>query len=327
MDQRVTDAEDRPGSWEWAVCGASVTGQMHLKHGLGCDDAYCYGVAGGFVVAAVADGAGSVSGTSAWGSYAACQSVLRNAMRSRFRRSFAAHPSEHPAQMRWLFEQALAQVRSRAEVMQLPLPLLSTTLSVVVADGRHAVFGQIGDGVIAVETERGIDTLLIESKDEYANTTWFLQSDNAFEAAFRTKTLTGVTAFALSTDGMSYKVTDIATGGAFTPFFLGSWQHVRAGSSSAHFASLLRGITDDQTGDDKTMVLSALRWETDEFYPSARPVQTLAVGSPAPSTARTTRTQRRAGGPPPPTAPTIRRTHSGRRGTTALPLAEWRDSE
>lgn len=277
-----TAAEERPGSLEWAVCGASVTGQTHLKNGLGCDDAYSYGVADDLVVAAVADGAGSVSGTSAWGSYAACQSVLRNALRGRFRRDFATDPGAHEAQMRWLFEQALAQIRIRAAAMKLEVPQLATTLSVVVANRQHAVCGQIGDGVIAVETERGVGTLLIEAKDEYANTTWFLQSDKAFETSFRTRTLAGVTAFALSTDGMSYKITDIASGEAYKPFFRGSWQHVRAGASSAHFASLLRGIVDDQTGDDKTMVLSALRWEPDEFYPSARPRQILYVGSAAP---------------------------------------------
>lgn len=315
--------EDGPGSWEWAVCGASVTGQTHLKNGLGSDDAYCYGVAGDLVVAAVADGAGSVSGTSAWGSYVACQSVLRNALRRRFGRDFAGDPGRHPAQMRWLFEQALAQVRNRAAAMKLELPLLSTTLSVAVADRRHAMFGQIGDGVIAVETERGIGTLLIESKNEYANTTWFLQSDNAFEASFRTKTLTDVTAFALSTDGMSYKITDIATGKPYTPFFRGSWQHVRAGSSSAHFASLLRGIADDQTGDDKTMILSALRWEADEFYPSPRPIQTVVVGSPAPDLARATRSQRNSGEPPIYPARSVRRTHTGHPGTTTT----WQECE
>jgi hypothetical protein len=275
-------AEERPGSWEWAVCGASVTGQLHLKHGLGCDDAYGYGVTGDLVVAAVADGAGSVSGTSAWGSYVACQSVVKNAMRSRFRRDFSTDPGTRAAQMRWLFEQALVQIRLRAKAMNLDLSLLSTTLSVAVADRRNAMFGQIGDGVIAVETEKGVGTVLIEAKDEYANSTWFLQSDGAFDTAFRTCSSTDVTAFALSTDGMSYKITDIATGEAYAPFFRGSFQHVREGASSAHFASLLRGIVDDQTGDDKSMVLSALRWEHDEFYPSARPRRMLTVGSPAP---------------------------------------------
>jgi len=191
--------------------------------------------------------------------------------------------------MRWLFEQALDHVKRRADAMNVQLPLLATTLSVVVADRQHAVVAQIGDGVIAFETKNGIATTLVEVKDEYANTTWFLQSERAFETSYRARTLSGVTAFALSTDGMSYKITDIATGDAYEPFFRGSWQHVRDGSSSAHFAALMRGITDDQTGDDKTMVFSALRWETDEFYPSARPTRTAIIGSPAPQSATASR--------------------------------------
>jgi hypothetical protein len=310
----------QPGSWEWGVCGASVTGDMHRRRGLGCDDAYSYGVAGDLVIAAVADGAGSVSGTSAWGAHAACQSVLRNALRSQFTKDFTAEPAGHAAQMRWLFELALDQVRRQAETMGLNPALLSTTLSVVVADRQHAVFGQIGDGVLAVETEGGITTLLIEAKDEYANTTWFLQSDDAFETSFRTATLAGVTAFALSTDGMSYKITDIATGNAYEPFFRGSWQHVRDGASSAHFAALLRDITDDQTGDDKTMILSALRWERDEFHPSVRPVRTVLVGSPPPTAWRPDLAH---GADVSPAAPTA--VAAGTSGATTAPVRRlWR---
>lgn len=58
-----------------------------------------------------------------------------------------------------------------------------------------------------------------------------------------------------------------------------------ASTDSVHFAALLRGLTDDQNGDDTTRVLSALLWETDEYHPSARPTRTLIVGSPAPITA------------------------------------------
>ena len=75
-------------------------------------------------------------------------------------------------------------------------------------------------------------------------------------------------AFALSTDGMSYKITNVATGEAYQPFFRGSWEHVRAGVSSANLTALLRGIEDDQTGDDKTMVLAALRWQEGQSHPS-----------------------------------------------------------
>jgi hypothetical protein len=276
-------AEPR-GSWEWGVCGASVTGSEHERRGLGCDDAYCYGVAGDYVMAAVADGAGSVSGTSAWGSYTACQSVLANAMRSRFIREFTDSSTDDAEKMlRGLFEKATEHVAAQAEAFGLDIGRLATTLCVALVDRDRAVFGQIGDGVIASQSNDHIETLLIEAKDEYANATWFLQSDNAFKESFRTAVRPAVTAFALSTDGMSYKITNVATGAAYEPFFRGSFQRVQSGASSANFTSLLRGIEDDQTGDDKTMVLAALRWEDDEYYPGPRPNVKTMVSSRAPA--------------------------------------------
>lgn len=281
----MTSAEtpDPPGSWEWGVCGASVVGSEHERRGLGCDDAYAYGVAGDFVVAVVADGAGSVTGTSAWGAYAACQSVVFDAMEPAFLRDFS-RASAAAAQdlVRWLFDGALERVTRQADALGLDVARLATTLCAAVVDRERAVFGQIGDGVIAVECDERIETLLVEEKDEYANATWFLQSDGAFEQAFRTVARTGVTAFALSTDGMTYKITNVATGAPYEPFFRGSWQHVRTGVNSANFTALLRGIEDDQTGDDKTMVLAALRWEEDQFFPSPRPKRKLQVSSPVP---------------------------------------------
>lgn len=243
----------------WKACGASVTGSEHQRRGLGCDDAYGYGIAGDFVVAAVADGAGAVTGTSAWGAYTACQSVLTDTLQWPFITGYrSATAQDAEASVRRLFHNALERVTRQAHTLGLDPARLATTLCVALADPYRAVFGQIGDGVIAAEHGGRIESLLGERKDEYANTTSFLQSENAFDGALRTAVRTGVTAFALSTDGMSYKITDIATGAAYEPFFRGSWQHVRADADAEQFAALLRGIHDDQTGDDKTMVLAAV---------------------------------------------------------------------
>ncbi len=275
------------GSWQWGVVGASVVGSEHERRGLGCDDAYCYGVTQDFVVAAVADGAGSVTGTSAWGAYTACQSVLANAMRSRFIREFRSSTAEEAQELiRMLFEKATEHVHTQARHFGLDSAKLATTLCVALADRERAAFGQIGDGVIAVQTDDGIETLLIEAKDDYPNATWFLQSDGAYEESFRTVLRPAVTAFALSTDGMTYKITNVATGEAYEPFFRGSWERVRAGANSANFASLLRSIEDDQTGDDKTMVLATLCWEDDAYYPSPTPVMKLTASSPTPPAVR-----------------------------------------
>ncbi|MGV0764800.1 PP2C family serine/threonine-protein phosphatase [Mycolicibacterium sp. XJ647] len=260
-----------------------MTGSQHISRGLGCDDAFAYGHVGDFIVAAVADGAGSVSGTSAWGSYSACQAVLSFVMHPAFIASFrSASATDAEAMMRWLFTCARDSVTKQAEGMGVSVGLLATTLSVAIASKELLVLGQIGDGIIASESADGIATHLIEEKDEYANATWFIHSDEAFEKSFRASAHVGATAFALSTDGMSYKITDIVTGEPFEPFFKGAWQRVRSGAGASDFAALLRGIEDDQTGDDKTMVLAAMRRVDDEYYPSARPIFRSEVSSPPP---------------------------------------------
>ena len=168
--------------FQWAACGASVTGQEHQRRGLGCDDAYSYGIADDFVVASVADGAGAVTGTSAWGAYAACLSVLNDALQPAFVDSFRRCQPEYAERLiRWLFDNALFRVTRQADALGVDPTLLSTTLCVGLADRTRAVFGQIGDGVIAAERDGQIESMLIEQKDDYANTTSFLQSARAFE--------------------------------------------------------------------------------------------------------------------------------------------------
>lgn len=267
---------------DWVTCGASVTGTDHRRRGLGCDDAYSVGAIGDFVVAAVADGAGSVTGTSAWGAYAACRSVLDDALQSGVMHDFACGETEFADRLiRWLFDRALDRVTRQSEIMGLDLQFLATTLSVAVANRTRAAFGQIGDGVIAAEQGGAIRSILVDAKNDYANVTTFLQSDGALSESLRTTVLGDVTAVALSTDGMRYKITDVATGGAYEPFFRDSWRHVRSGASGAQLAALLAGIEDDQTGDDKTVVLAASRTGGD---PSALTMQTpIREHSPPPA--------------------------------------------
>lgn len=308
------DDSGRRGSWEWSACGASVTGSQHVSRGLGCDDAFAYSHIGDFIVAAVADGAGSVSGTSAWGSYTACQAVLDLTVKPAFLDGFkTATTDDADVTMRWLFSRVRERVDKQAAQMGLPVGLLATTLSVAIANRDLLVLGQIGDGIIASESDDGIATHLIEEKDEYANTTWFIHTDEAFEKSFRAMARTGATAFALSTDGMSYKITDIVTGEPFEPFFKGAWQRVRSGAAASDFAALLRGIEDDQTGDDKTMVLAALNWVEDAYHPSARPVFRADVSSPPPPLAQPPSAPRDTAAPEEPTP--VR----GEETTTPLP--------
>ncbi len=241
----------------WTVRGASVVGHSHLEKDLGCDDAYAYGTNDTFVVAAVADGAGSVTGTSAWGSFVACTSVVQDALTPEFTRAFDAASAEEARDLiRGLFAAALRRITAQARWMELPRSRLSTTLAVAVARPDLAVFAQIGDGIIAVESGREVRAILAEEKEEYANTTWFIQSPGAFRTAYRSAAIGDVTAFALSTDGMSYKITHASSGTAYVPFFQTSWRNVREGRGNNQLATMMRGIVEDQTGDDKTLVLA-----------------------------------------------------------------------
>ncbi|WP_157171971.1 PP2C family serine/threonine-protein phosphatase [Nocardia higoensis] len=244
----------------WAVSGASVAGEAHIRKGLGCDDAFAYATTGDLVVAAVADGAGSVTQTSAWGSYTVCDRVVTTVLSPVFLDWLDdVLRGDEPAErlMTWLFEQALGALQARARYTGQPIGELATTLAVAIATPEFAIFAQIGDGVIALRDPDGVRTVLVEEKGEYANLTWFVQSRDAFTASFRVHTATDVTAFALSTDGMAYKITDVASGAAFVPFFEGAWAATTANElGEVEFQAWLSAIPEDQTGDDKTLVLA-----------------------------------------------------------------------
>ncbi|KJE22145.1 Protein phosphatase 2C [Frankia torreyi] len=281
----------------WIVRGASVVGHSHLEEDLGCDDAYAYGTNGTFVVAAVADGAGSVTGTSAWGSFVACTSVVQDALTPEFTRAFDAASTEEARDLiRGLFASALGRITAQARSMELPRSRLSTTLAVAIARPDLAVFAQIGDGIIAVEAGGEVRTILAEEKEEYANTTWFVQSPGAFRTAYRSAVVGDVAAFALSTDGMSYKITHASNGTAYVPFFQTSWRNVREGRGNDQLATMMRDIVEDQTGDDKTLVLATTGRAALASPPPAGSTTTVASSWP-PSDPTAWRPARPADGP------------------------------
>lgn len=250
-----------PPGGRWLASGASVTGNGHLTKGLGCDDAFAYGTYGDFIVAAVADGAGSVTGTSAWGSFTVVDGVVTDALTPEFVESLRKAPragDELRGVMEALFGRALKRLERRAEESNLGIGKLATTLAVAVALPGIAVFAQIGDGVIALRGIDGIRTVLTEDKGDYANLTWFVQSESAFEQSFRVSVAEDVSAFALSTDGMAYKITTVATGAPFEPFFDAAWSWLESGIDDVTFAQWLCRVENDQTEDDKTLVLALL---------------------------------------------------------------------
>lgn len=255
MTNALNCAEQRT----WRVTGASVPGNSHIEAGCGCDDAFAYSISpdGRSVVLAIADGAGSHSGTSALGSFAACEAVVSQAD------ALVAAVAERTADsvLRQCFESARKAVDSCASRHGLQSRDLATTLAVAVLTPSSAAVAQVGDGIIVCEIDAQTESLIPEEKGEYVNEVTFLTSSNALDGHLRVHFIDeSIARVALSTDGLRYKILSLQEGGApFAPFFSAVWQAVADDSlSPAALENWLAGLVDDQTGDDKTLIVASL---------------------------------------------------------------------
>lgn len=271
----------------WSVVGSSVAGTTHIAKQIGCDDAFAYAlVDDDVVVAAVADGAGSYSGTSALGAFVACQTIAAAATEEGFGRRFKVSDSARlVALVRELFTDAFTAIEKAAASQKLNIKALSTTLSIAIVSPSLSAFAQLGDGVVVVSDTESMSCLIPEPKGEYANETNFLTSKKAIAENLRIQLVSGVTAFALSTDGLRYKILELSSGEPYMPFFDAIWSQLESrtvpGSSLSRFLS---GLLDDQTGDDKTLVAGCLSTVLDSgdqsIMSGSQPPLELRVGQP-----------------------------------------------
>jgi hypothetical protein len=250
----------------WRLSGVTIAGSSHVDSGRGADDAFafCISYDRSSVVAVVADGAGSRTGTSAFGSYEACRAVVLRAVEL----AEAADASDTEVVVRSVFASALTAIEARASELDLQVQELATTLAVAVLTPSNSVFAQIGDGVIVCDLDGTQSSRIPEVKGEYANETKFLTTQNAIESDLRIEHhRVGIRRFALSTDGLRYKILRLQQGGApFEPFFDAVWAKLDKNDLSAADLGPWLARLDDQTGDDKTLIVgvfSDLGVETD----------------------------------------------------------------
>lgn len=249
-------ADPADGPLPWSVAAASVAGNSHTAIGRGSDDAYSYALVDGGtgLVAAVADGAGSKTGTSAWGSFTACQVVAERAAElvASLRTKIEAETA-----LRELFGAVLAAIEEQAQGMNLVPSDLSTTLAVAVLDPSAGAFAQVGDGIVVCDLAGEPSVRIAEDKGEYANETAFVTSSDALERHLRIDYRDGGTdRFALSTDGLRYKLLNIHDGGtAFVPFFASLWDKLGTAEIPEDSLAAFLAKLDDQTGDDKTLIV------------------------------------------------------------------------
>ena len=267
----------------WRAVGGSVAGLLHVRDERGCDDAHGWRLADGQAIVAVADGAGSRPGTSALGAHVAVEAVLGVTGDAGFRRRFADHPAPAVAA---LFEAALAAVETAAASLGVDPGLLATTLCVAVIGETDVVVGQIGDGIAAVERPDGAaQAVAVADRFEYANETVFLTTPQALTDHLKVHHVPAedVRGLALTTDGLRYKVLDDVTGGVlYQQFYADTWQWARGGEAASAAIEGFLASVDDQTGDDKTLVVLVRGFDGEVAEPvrlSPRPEVTYGIGT------------------------------------------------
>lgn len=236
----------------WRALGASVTGTSHTQTGLPCQDAHAWSTAPILCIAA-SDGAGSRPMSHIGAEAAVCGAVD----------ALSGLDWDQEADlvgvMRTVFAAARESMLARAASLELDVGDLAATLGVVIDTPVGRCVGQLGDGIVFMRSQGVVSVVTPSPRHEFANVTEFLSAPDWEEhCRFTDLTDTDIDAWILSTDGLRYKILQaLDPPVAFQDFFadLLSFCSVE-GSSSEAIARFLEGLENDQTGDDKTLVVA-----------------------------------------------------------------------
>lgn len=248
----------------WQAIASSVLGTSHQKRGQPCQDAHAWDILGpGWIVAAVADGAGSAS-LSDVGAQVATQTAVEQ-----IKRQWDKLEIEH-SEVCWeeLLEEVLAQaqkaIAAESLTRDVEMRQLATTLLILVANSQKVAVAQVGDGAVVIGDRQGHLIALTQPENgEYANETTFLISANALESA-QIKVWEGEIAhFALFSDGLQRLALKLPEGTPHAPFFTPLFRFVDQMEDSQAAERELQGFLahpriTERTDDDLTMVLGSL---------------------------------------------------------------------
>jgi uncharacterized protein YegL len=237
----------------WKVVGASVTGRSHAALGIDGQDASAWLVEPAVTCLVVADGAGSRP-RSARGARLAVDRVLRRAV------ELAAAPADaDPAG--WLsvvFTDVHECLARSADEDGRGVADYASTLAVALLTGDSIGVGQVGDTIAVVGAASRYRTLAPAPRFEYVNETVFVTDPDVRGHLRLTVTpADDVDAVFLSTDGLRLKILDHpAAAVPFAPFFDDVAAFARAPEASSEAVHRFLTTVDDQSGDDKTLVVA-----------------------------------------------------------------------
>ncbi len=259
----------------WRVVGAAVSGSAHQRLGLPCQDAFAYrlleagqtdaGQPGGFLLAAMADGAGS-AGRSDLGARLAVTAALEC-----LTQAGETQPSQElpdwQDHLYCAFEAARQAVLDQAETDQAPVREYAATLTCLVAAANWVAIGTLGDCfVIAGDAQGDLYTANFLQRGEYANETNFISQDDALFQVQLTVIEQPVTRLAMLSDGLSRLALNLPSQEPYRPFFQPLFNFtatLEAQDDEAHAQAIekLAGFLASErvcarTDDDKSLLLA-----------------------------------------------------------------------
>ena len=249
----------RPPLWQY--CSASVAGSSHSKQGKPCQDRNRVVSGRGWVVATLADGAGSAAEGGAGAEIAATMCAFNVAYQLDDCKG-RPHRADLPSIIEGGATAALGAIRDRATRSGNPIGTYACTLLLSIQCEELIAAAQIGDGGIVLSDDGEIfESLTTPHHGEYANETTFLTSKNAMRHLHLAVRQQQPAALAMFSDGLERLVTDTSTGKPHQPFFQSIFQWLArrdAGEETREelAAMLMSPRIGSRTDDDVTLVLT-----------------------------------------------------------------------
>jgi uncharacterized protein YerC len=248
----------------WNVAAASVQGTSHVKRSQPCQDAYHWVVLDEAVlIAAVADGAGSVS-LSEVGSNLAVQTAVE-AIEDRAEKLKTLKNQEDWSDFfQDICHLTLNVLEAEADLLQVDKRELSTTLILVVATPDAIATAQIGDGAVvmrdAVDRVTGLTNPNVE---EFLEFTTFLTSPTAIDSIQIGFWEGKVTQLAMFSDGLQLLALKMPEGNPHEPFFSPLFQAIAQESDMDEMNKgltkfLLSDRVTSKADDDLTLLIANL---------------------------------------------------------------------
>lgn len=230
----------------WRVHGASAVGRAHLRIGLECQDAHGWRLLPDGFVIAIADGAGSRP-RSGEGARTAVSAALE-----------AAGQTSDMTQLITVSREAIERLADEAGE---EIGAFATTLAVVYCCDNRFSAAQVGDGIVVIKRDsvsEPFSNISPDQKGEFANETTFITS-NTWKNSVRMydESPVKLEGVVMSTDGLRYKIlADISSSELYEAFFEDIIAYCSSTSADDGAIGRFLGNLDDQTGDDKTLVVA-----------------------------------------------------------------------